>query len=65
MSAGPSIEITPNGSRPSVKGSAQTFTGSVVIDPLFDATEYTRATGGLVTFEPGARTAWPTHPARP
>jgi quercetin dioxygenase-like cupin family protein len=58
-----SIEITPNGSRPSANGSAQNFTGSVVIDPLFAATDYTRATGGHVTFDPGARTAWHTHPA--
>ena len=57
------IEITPNGSRPSARGVAPNFTGSVVIDPLFDATEHTHATGGLVTFEPGARTAWHTHPA--
>jgi quercetin dioxygenase-like cupin family protein len=58
-----SIEVTPNGSRPSARGSAQNFTGSVVVDPLFGATEYTRATGGHVTFEPGARSAWHTHPA--
>ena len=57
------IEIKPNGSRPSARGPAQNFTGSVIVDPLFDATEHTRATGGLVTFEPGARTAWHTHPA--
>jgi quercetin dioxygenase-like cupin family protein len=41
----------------------QNFTGSVIVDPLFGATEHTHATGGLVTFEPGARTAWHTHPA--
>ena len=58
-----SIEITPNGSRPSVRGSAQNFTGSVIVDPLFAAIAHTRATGGHVTFEPGARTAWHTHPA--
>jgi len=57
------IEIKPNGSRPSAKGPAHNFTGSVVIDPLFEASEHTHATGGLVTFEPGARTAWHTHPA--
>jgi len=57
------IEIKPNGSRPSGKGPAHNFTGSVVIDPLFDASEHTHATGGLVTFEPGARTAWHTHSA--
>ena len=58
-----SIEVTPNGSRPSVRGAAENFTGSVVVDPLFGATEHTRATGGHVTFEPGARSAWHTHPA--
>jgi quercetin dioxygenase-like cupin family protein len=57
------IEIQPNGSRPSAKGPAQNFTGNVIIDPLFDASEHTHAGGGLVTFEPGARTAWHTHPA--
>ncbi len=63
MSNGSAIEVTPNGSRPSARGAAPSFTGSVVIDPLFDATEHTHATGGLVTFEPCARTAWHTHPA--
>ena len=58
-----SIEITPNGSRPSVKGAAENFTGSAVVTPLFGATDHTRATGGHVTFEPGARSAWHTHPA--
>ncbi len=57
------IEIKPNGSRPSGRGPAHNFTGSVVIDPLFDASAHTHGTGGLVTFEPGARTAWHTHPA--
>ena len=57
------IEIRLNGSRPSARGSAQDSTGSVIVDPLFDATEHTHATGGLVTFEPGARTVWHTHPA--
>ena len=57
------IEIKPNGSRPSGRGPAHNFTGSVGIDPLFDASAHTHATGGLVTFEPGARTAWHTHPA--
>jgi len=57
------IEIKPNGSRPSGRGPAHNFTGSVVIDPLFDASAHTHATGGLITFEPGARTAWHTHPA--
>lgn len=61
--AGQQIEIVLNGSRPSVRGPAQYFTGAAVIDPLFSATDYTRASGARVTFEPGARTAWHTHPA--
>ena len=63
MENGQRIEIKPNGSRPSAKGPVHNFTGSVVIDPLFDASAHTHATGGFVTFEPGARTAWHTHPA--
>lgn len=57
------IEITPNGSRPSASGPAENFTGSVVVDPLFAATGSTAASGAHVTFAPGARTAWHTHPA--
>jgi quercetin dioxygenase-like cupin family protein len=57
------IDISRSGSRPSAKGPSQNFTGSAVIDPLFDATEHTHASGALVSFEPGARTAWHTHPA--
>ena len=58
-----STEISPNGSRPSAKGAPQNFTGSVIVDPLYAASESTSSTGGLVTFEPGARSAWHTHPA--
>jgi quercetin dioxygenase-like cupin family protein len=58
-----STQVFPNGSRPSAKGSAQYFTGSVVVDPLYAANDSTSSTGGLVTFEPGARSAWHTHPA--
>lgn len=58
-----SMEISPNGSRPSAKGMAEYFTGSVIVDPLFGANDHMRSTGGLVTFEPGARSAWHTHPA--
>ncbi|WP_109121511.1 cupin domain-containing protein [Azospirillum sp. TSO22-1] len=58
-----STVISPNGSRPSAKGSAQFFTGSVVVDPLYPANGQTSSSGGLVTFEPGARSAWHTHPA--
>ena len=50
------------GSQASGKGPAEWFTGTVRIDPLFDAPEPARAVGALVTFEPGARTAWHTHP---
>jgi quercetin dioxygenase-like cupin family protein len=56
------MEITRNGSRPSGKGPADWFTGTVRIDPLFEAAEPARVRGASVTFEPGARTAWHTHP---
>src|SRR4051794_8234891 len=56
------IEIKRNGSRPSTKGSPDWFTGSVRIDPLFHAPGPARVSAGQVTFEPGARTAWHTHP---
>lgn len=56
------IVITRNGSQPSVKGPGAWFTGTVRIDPLFGATPLTRAAASSVTFEPGARTAWHTHP---
>jgi len=50
------------GSQPSGKGPADWFCGTVRIDPLFQAQEPARTAGALVTFEPGARTAWHTHP---
>lgn len=56
------MEITRNGSQSSTKGRADWFTGSVRIDPLFEAPAPARVRGVLVTFEPGARTAWHTHP---
>lgn len=56
------MEIKRAGSRPSGKGPAEWFTGTVRIDPLFEAPEPARAAGASVTFEPGARTAWHTHP---
>jgi quercetin dioxygenase-like cupin family protein len=56
------MEIKRVGSQPSVKGPAEWFTGSVRIDPLFQAPEPARVQGASVTFEPGARTAWHTHP---
>jgi quercetin dioxygenase-like cupin family protein len=57
------VEITRNGSQPSTKGPAEYFTGSVRVDPLFAARAPSRASGASVTFEPGGRTAWHTHPA--
>jgi quercetin dioxygenase-like cupin family protein len=56
------ITITRSGSQPSSKGSAQYFTGSVRIDPLFQAKDPSYTSGAYVTFEPGARSAWHTHP---
>ena len=56
------MEIKRSGSQPSGKGQAEYFTGEVRIDPLFQATEPARVLGAAVTFEPGARTAWHTHP---
>ena len=57
-----SITIARSGSQPSSQGQAEYFTGSVRIDPLFPVTEPARASAARVTFEPGARTAWHTHP---
>jgi quercetin dioxygenase-like cupin family protein len=56
------MEIKRSGSQPSAKGPAEVFTGTVRIDPLFDAPVPACAVGASVTFEPGARTAWHTHP---
>lgn len=56
------MEIKRSGSQPSGKGPAEYFTGSVRIDPLFSPPEPARVVMALVTFEPGARTAWHTHP---
>jgi quercetin dioxygenase-like cupin family protein len=56
------MRITRIGSQPSNKGPADWFTGTVRIDPLFQAEMPARVGGGHVTFEPGARTAWHTHP---
>jgi len=56
------ITITRSSSQPSSKGPAEWFTGTVQIDPLFNPPEPTRAFGASVTFEPGARTVWHTHP---
>ncbi len=56
------MEIKRSGSQPSAKGPADWFTGTARIDPLFPATDPARTAGNAVTFEPGARTAWHTHP---
>ena len=56
------MEIKRNGSRPSAKGPADYFTGVVRLDALVEAPEPARVRGANVTFEPGARTAWHTHP---
>ncbi len=56
------MEIKKNGTEPSGKGPTDHFTGNVRVDPLFQPNESTRAQGAYVTFEPGARTAWHTHP---
>jgi quercetin dioxygenase-like cupin family protein len=56
------MEIRRAGSQPSTKGNPEWFTGVVRVDPLFQAPDPARVSGGAVTFEPGARTAWHTHP---
>ena len=56
------MKITRSGTTPSMAGPGDWFTGTVRIDMLFAAEEPGRTSGSLVTFEPGARTAWHTHP---
>jgi quercetin dioxygenase-like cupin family protein len=56
------MKVTRNGSQPSAKGPSEWFTGVVRIDQPFQATDPARVGGAVVTFEPGARTAWHTHP---
>ncbi len=56
------MEIKRNGSQPSAKGPADWFTGAVRIDSPFQGSDAARVSGAIVTFEPGARTAWHTHP---
>jgi quercetin dioxygenase-like cupin family protein len=56
------MDIKRNGTQPSGKGPADYFTGTVRVDPLFEAPEPARGRGAHVTFEPGARTAWHVHP---
>lgn len=62
VSEGQEMKITRNGSQPSKSGPAEWFTGKTRIDPLFNAPAPARVSGASVTFEPGARTAWHTHP---
>jgi quercetin dioxygenase-like cupin family protein len=56
------MDIKRSGSQPSTKGSTEYFTGAVRIDPLFQANDPARVVGASVTFEPGSRTAWHSHP---
>jgi quercetin dioxygenase-like cupin family protein len=56
------ITIARGGSQPSTAGSTEYFTGTVRVDPLISVVEPSRVAGARVTFEPGARTAWHTHP---
>jgi quercetin dioxygenase-like cupin family protein len=56
------LDIKRSGSQPSTKGQVDYFTGTVRIDPLFQANDPARTVGASVTFEPGSRTAWHTHP---
>jgi quercetin dioxygenase-like cupin family protein len=56
------MDIKRSGTQPSQQASAEYFTGAVRIDPLFDAHHPAHANGASVTFEPGARTAWHSHP---
>lgn len=59
----PSQSVIKAGAQPSIQGSSQYFTGKVRIDPLFVPNEATHASGAYVTFEPGARSFWHTHPS--
>jgi 4-carboxymuconolactone decarboxylase len=58
----PTLVITRAGSRPTGQAPVDNFTGGVRVEPLFEALEPSHASGGSVTFEPGARTAWHSHP---
>jgi quercetin dioxygenase-like cupin family protein len=57
------MQVSPNGSRASIPGPTETFTGVVTVTPLFAPGEHSNAGGGLVEFTPGARSHWHTHPA--
>lgn len=56
------LTVSPNGSQPSAKGPADYFTGAVRVDAPFKGADPSRVNGATVTFEPGSRTAWHTHP---
>jgi quercetin dioxygenase-like cupin family protein len=56
------MNITRNGTQPSYRGPTEYFTGTVRVDPLFEANPPARALGASVSFEPGARTVWHSHP---
>jgi len=56
------LRVARKGEQPTRKGPEEYFTGAVTIEPLFPASEPARATANIVSFEPGARTAWHTHP---
>ena len=58
----PQITITPTAAQTTITGAAERFTGSVRVQTLFSANQPSRSSGGHVTFEPGARSAWHTHP---
>jgi quercetin dioxygenase-like cupin family protein len=62
QTSAPQITITPTAAQKVITGSPKRFTGSVRVQSLFDPTEPSRASGGAVTFQPGARSAWHTHP---
>src|SRR5258708_1493263 len=62
QTSAPQITITPTAAQNVMTGSPKRFTGSVRVQSLFDPTEPSRTSGGAVTFQPGARSAWHTHP---
>ena len=59
------MKITRSGTQPPMKGNADWFSGSVRVDPVFPVNDPSRVSAGHVTFEPGARSAWHTHPLGP
>jgi quercetin dioxygenase-like cupin family protein len=61
-SSDPAVTVQRSGEQPSRKGPPENFSGAVRVDPMLKETPPSRMSGGLVTFEPGARTAWHTHP---